>query len=103
MLMGVSPHEVILAMGDGPTTATQLAAFLRSRGFVVPRRSRPMRAVPQTAIVRVAWSRGGSHWVVLHEGQVYDPEGIIEDVVLSRRHQIGWRVVSCLPVQKPAA
>lgn len=102
MLLGLPAAAVVAEMGDGPTTGARLARHLRALEWAVSGPHLPSRGIPRTAVARVRWALGGSHWVLLHAGRVYDPELVVRDVVLARA-TAAWRVVSYLAVSQPAA
>lgn len=100
MVLGVDAASVIAEMGSRRTTGRELVAFLRARGVAASGPQRISDVLPPTSIARVAWRWGGTHWVLIDRGRVFDPVGIVDDILVSR-HRLGWRVLSALPVRLP--
>jgi hypothetical protein len=78
MLLGCDPVEVIAELGDEPTSAKTLIAYLRRRGWITDPRAVRVRDVvklPPLCIVRVIWNerRHRTHWMLWVDGRPLDP------------------------------
>lgn len=87
ILVGVPVAEVVAELGGRPTKASELAEFLRRRGWDVPtdrlRRCSADQVLAwqdrgEPTILRVHWvescsARPRSHWVLRADSRVYDP------------------------------
>ncbi len=83
MLCGIQLQDAILAFGHAHGTRTaEMRRALERYGMTVTGRRGGLRRIadgylPVTALVKMLPPRGvrsrRSHWVVVHEGRVYDP------------------------------
>ncbi len=83
MLCGITLQDAILAIGHAHGTRTaEIWRALEHYGMVVTGRRGGLRRItggylPKTALVKMLPPHGvhshRSHWIVIHEGVVYDP------------------------------
>lgn len=99
MICGISWFQATEAMGHMRSTSTkQVVSVLRRFGCTVEDHLTVLRKNPLPAsgtyLVKLCYDKG-SHWVVLHEGQIYDPAHGMNPALHS-----GWRYTSYLKIRR---
>lgn len=102
MIAGISLREAMAGFKghhkgtNGTHILKALDHFKIRRGFFMRATWKNEPNTSKTAIVRIHWTNGGSHWSVLHEGFIYDP--LQAEPYSYKKHTLTHSVTSWIPV-----